>query len=518
MIRVSVGVTATLALCSLSLSDAARTPGASAELATGSGLYQVVFQVPEGKINVNVPNDVATGDTILALVYPEPGGKNRQELDRNSAALAGYTVESDGSKIVSGGRLRWTVPTRVPSGVATIRLRDRKGEVLTQCGVPVTPSGAEVRQPADRARFVLPLGTRAGGTVSLWGSFPEDVVPAIRVGGFAALVIAQSSRRIVFVSPPDAVGATTLEVRFGGAAAVTGPLHILAVQSSATHSNLVRGQRATLTVRISGLRGLGAPAVVVLSNQSPANVALEGGALQRIPIPAAEVRPDGTWQLTRTLTGETGGTYVIGVDVTASPTAQMPMERMVELSVDRWSRRSNVGIAADARLLITADVMVARPLLDEFFVAQLAYDADPASLLDSLLRHYCFDLRDRKLRSRGLGGLRSPRLPKVANGFGPQAAAPAVSIEASDVRGFPFFKYLGELLARVTPVQPVGLLVVTSQPDKQQIRIDRSTGLDYFTARSFHISSGDHTVTVGGCTEVVKIRTNQQSTVNCARQ
>lgn len=517
MICKSRGVAAALALSSLSLSAAARTPGASAELATGSGLYRVVFEVPEGKINVNVPNDVATGDTILALVFPEAGGKNRQEVDRNSAALAGYTVEADGSRMVSGGRLRWTVPARVPSGVATIRLRDRKGEVLTQCGVPVSPSGAEVRKAADTARFVLPLGARAGGAVSVWGSFPEEVVPAIRVGGFAALVIAQSPRRIVFVSPPDAVGATTLEVKFGAAAAVTGPLHILAVQSSETNKYLVRGQRSTLTVRVSGLQGLAAPAVLVLSNQSPAIVALEGGALQRISIPPAEVRPDGTWQLTRTLTSESRGTYVIGVDVTQSPTAQMPMERMVELSVDRWSRRSNVGVSADARLLIAADVVAARSLLDEFFVAQLAFDADPASLLDSLVRHYCFDLRDRKLRAGGLGGLRSPRPPRVANAFGPQSAAPAVAIEASDVRGYPFFKYLGELLARVTPVQPVGLLVVTSQPDKQQIRIDRSTGLDYFTARSFHITSGDHTVTVGGCSEVVKIRTNQQSTVNCTR-
>ncbi len=513
MICKSRGVVAALALCSLSLSAAA----ASAELATGSGLYRVVFEVPEGKINVNVPNDVATGDTILALVYSEPAGKNRQEADRNSAALTGYTVESDGSRMVSGGRLRWTVPARLPAGVATMRLRDRKGEVLTQCGVPVTPSGADVRKPPDTARFVLPLGARAGGVVSLWGSFPEDLVPAIRVGGFAALVIAQSPRRVMFVSPPDAVGATTLEVKFGGAAAVTGPLRILSVRSSATRNELVRGQKATLTVRVSGLQGLAAPAVVVLSNQWTTNVALEGGALQRIPIPAAEVRPDGTWQLTRTLTGERGGTFVIGVDVTQSPTAQMPMERMVERSVDRWSRRSNVGVSADARLLITADVMAARSLLDEFFVAQLAYDADPASLLDSLIRHYCFDLRDRKLRARGVGGLRSPRLPRVGNGFGPQAAAPAVSIEASDVRGYPFFKYLGELLARATPIQPVGLLVVTSQPDKQQIRIDRSTGPDYFTARSFHITSGDHTVTVGGCSEVVKIRTNQQSTVNCTR-
>lgn len=517
MMRKSRPVVATMALWSLSLS-AQRSLPASAELAAASGLYKAVFQVPEGKINVNFPNDVAAGDTILAMVYPEPSGKDRKELDRNSASLSAYTVELDGSNMVSGGRLRWTVPSRVPSGFSTVRLHDRKGKVLTQCDVPVSPSGAELRKPTATASFVLPLGARAGAAVSLWGSFPEDVVPAIRVGGFAALVIAQSPRRIVFVSPPDVVGASTLQVRFGAAATVTGPFHVLGMQSSATQRTLLPGQKAALTVRISGLNGLGAPAVLVLANQSPTTVALSDGALQRILIPPAEVRPDGTWQLIGTLTGERGGDYSITIDVTPPPSAQIPLERLVELSIDRWSRRSNVAIAPEARLRIAADVVAARSLLDEFFLAQLAFHADPASLLDSLLRHYCFDLRDRKLMPGRVGRLQSPRLPRLANAFAPQPAVPPISIDASDVRANPFLKYLGELLARLTPAQPVGLLIVTSQPDKQQIRIGRNTGLDYFTARSFHLTSGDYTITVAGCTEQVKIRPNQQSTLNCTRK
>jgi hypothetical protein len=520
MIPHSRRILAALALCSLWLRAQPSVP-ASAEFIAAWGLYKAVFHVPEGRISINVPNDVTAGDTILAMVYPEPSGKTPKERDRNSASLSAYALELEGARMVAGGRLRWTVPPRVPSGFSTVRLHDRKGKVLAHCDVTVSPRGADVLQPAGAASFVLPLGGTAGAPVSLWGSFPVDVVPAIRVGGFAALVIAQSPRKIVFVSPPDAVGASTLEVSFGGAAAVTGLFRVLAVQVSAGQSDLLPGQTTTMTVRVSGLSGLPSPAVLVLANQSPATVALSGGALQRIPIPSGGEGPDGAWQLTRTLTGERGGGYSIAVAVTPPPSSQIPLEQLVELSVDRWSRRSSVAVEAGARTLIASGVVAARAPLDEYFVAQLAYHADPASLLDSLLRHYCFDLRDRKLMPPGratIGRLQPPRLPRLAQAFAPQSAVPPVSIDASDVRANPVLKYLGELLARLTPAQPVGILIVTSQPDRQQIRIGRNTGLDYYTARSFHLTAGDYTVAVAGCTESVKILPNQQSTLNCTRK
>jgi hypothetical protein len=517
MIPHSRRILAALAFCSLWLRAQPPLP-ASAELAAAWGLYKAVFHVPEGRININFPNDVTAGDTILAMVYPEPSGRTPKERDRNSASLSAYALELEGARMVAGGRLRWTIPPRVPSGFSTVRLHDRKAKVVAQCDVPVSPRGADVTKPAGAANFVLPLGGTAGAPVSLWGVFPEDVVPAIRVGGFAALVIAQSPRKIVFVSPPDAVGASTLEVRFGGAAAVTGLFRVLAVQVSAPQSDLLPGQTTTMTLRVSGLSGLPSPAVLVLANQSPTTVALSGGAVQRIPIPSGGVGPDGVWQLTRTLTGERGGGYSIAVAVTPPPSAQIPLEQLVELSIDRWSRRSSVAVEAGARTLIASAVVAARAPLDEYFVAQLAYHADPASLLDSLLRHYCFDLRDRKLMPGRMGRLQSPRLARLAQAFAPQSAAPPVSIDASDVRANPFLKYIGELLARLTPSQPVGLLIVTSQPDRQQIRIGRNTGLDYYTARSFHLTAGDYTVTVAGCTELVKIRANQQSTLNCIRK
>ena len=238
-----------------------------------------------------------------------------------------------------------------------------------------------------------------------------------------------------------------------------------------------------------------------------------------LPIPPADIGPEGAWQITRTITGERGGGFSIALGVTPPPSDQIPLAQLVDFSLQRWSRRSNVAVSTGARSLIASDVVAARAQLDEYFVAQLAYHADPASLLDSLLRQYCFDLRDRKLMpGRVIPPTTIPRPLLPAQAFAPQSAAPPVSIDAPDVRDNPFFKYVGELLSRLTPSQPCGLLIVTSQPDRQQIRIGRNTGLEYFTARSFHLTAGDYTVSVAGCTELVKVRANQQSTLNCTRR
>ena len=99
-----------------------------------------------------------------------------------------------------------------------------------------------------------------------------------------------------------------------------------------------------------------------------------------------------------------------------------------------------------------------------------------------------------------------------------QQPAVSFSIVASDVRGFSFVQFLGRLLARLTPSQAVGDLIVTSEPTNQMITIDLASGQDYFTARSFVVSVGAHTVSVASCREVVRVNAYQKVTMNCPRR
>jgi hypothetical protein len=106
----------------------------------------------------------------------------------------------------------------------------------------------------------------------------------------------------------------------------------------------------------------------------------------------------------------------------------------------------------------------------------------------------------------------------MANAFAPQAVSPAGSIEPADVRARSFVQFLADFLTRHTPGEAYGTLYVTSDPDKQKIKIKEVTGVEYFTARSLDLSVREYSVTVGPCTQVVTVRANQSTTVNCPKQ
>jgi hypothetical protein len=156
--------------------------------------------------------------------------------------------------------------------------------------------------------------------------------------------------------------------------------------------------------------------------------------------------------------------------------------------------------------------------MDRLLMPQLAFRADLGTEVDWLVREYCFDLRDRKLSGR-LAMFLPPRHRSFANSFAPQNPAPPgrgpVSLDASDVGRYSFTQFLAQLLNRLTPSDPLGNLVVTSQPDRQAITIDQATGADYLTARSFVLSVGKHTIRVASCNQSITVNPNQQATMSC---
>jgi hypothetical protein len=478
----------------------------SASVKTEFGLHRATFSVPQGTVRVNLPDDLAAGDTISGTVYTEPTGRNQREIDQHSGELTGYVVEMEGQKKPASERsLRCRIPARVGGGISTILLRDPKNKVVAKVDVPVDT----VPQPPEAARIDLPTSGQSGSLTSAWGGFGDNPT-AVMVGGKDAPLIAQSPRKIVFQAPPGLGGRTTISVKSGPLSA-EGPFYALGLQLSTSQANLLRGQTAVMIAQVSGLEDLQDPAQMTILNRDPTVVLIEGGVAQTVSIPPSAVRPDGTFQTTRTLTGAGRGNYDISVIVSRPPSSQIPVERLAERTVDRWSRLSNVTVTPEARSLIASEVQSAHAALDEFLRSQVVYHPDAGSLVSSLVRDYCFDLRDAQLRALPrLGGL---AMPRFAVGFAPQSP-PAVTIGAGDVQKHPFLQYLGQLAARLTPSDAVGDLSVTSTPGQQRIVIDAKPG-DYYTARTFVVSVGDHRVAVGACNDLVHVAAYEKKIVSC---
>lgn len=59
----------------------------------GEGLNTTVFETPNGKLSVNMPEDMEAGDTITGTVLAEATGNTPEEQAKNQDELSGYVVE-----------------------------------------------------------------------------------------------------------------------------------------------------------------------------------------------------------------------------------------------------------------------------------------------------------------------------------------------------------------------------------------------------------------------------------------
>jgi len=485
----------------------------SVDLHSESGLYRVQFHVAEGTIRMNYPDDMAVGDSISGTVYTEAAGKDQKERDKNSKQLAGYFIVLENQKLPSSEKhFQWSIPTKVSQGGFTLLLRNSKGQEVARLLVPVDQTPV----PSDYGGFDLPNGAQAGTFVSVSVPTNTNLGSSVTVGGEGAPVVAESPRKLVFLSPADALGSSTLRVTKNGASA-EGPYRGLGLQLRATKTMLMRGETATFTAVLSGLQGDKETVSMTIINRSPQIVNLTGGPLQHITIRPGDVRGDGTYQLDRALTGEMGGAFNISVVATRPPTSQVPLARLTDRTIERWSQTNHIPVSPQARSLISLGTNDARLQLDEFMGSQLPWHADPVTLFDWMVRDYCFDLRDQILHGaahselRGFSGvLFVSAVQEKSDGN--------IGIEAADVRRFSFSQYLAGLLARLTPSQPVGHLTVASQPVNQAVKIDAFTGESYFTTRAFIVSVGTHTVLVSTCHDVVSISANQGFAISCPHQ
>ena len=82
-------VIVSLTLVCLTSLIASQKSGSSVQAKQEGGLYTAVFETNLGKIVVNLPDDMAAGDTISATVVTEPAGRNDKEKQRNAAELNG---------------------------------------------------------------------------------------------------------------------------------------------------------------------------------------------------------------------------------------------------------------------------------------------------------------------------------------------------------------------------------------------------------------------------------------------
>jgi hypothetical protein len=277
-------------------------------LSTSPGIHVASFRLVAGTVYVNLPDDLAAGETFSAVVNPVPAGGDPEVVERQTVELARHDVEIAGTRAAASQRIRTFA---IPGGASTleIRLLDDSGRGVGTVEVPLGSGGT------PPAGYVVPALGQSGAPVPVRGPFDGDLSnSSVRIGGKEADPIGESPRQLVVRGPQEGEAEAPVEVRERGAVVTTGTYRNVDVQLSAGATSLRSGQRTTLTIRVTGVEGLKDTLPVRLTNRTPSVVQMEGGEEQTLCVRPEDVEVDGSWKTERDLTGvRTGGFGVAAV-------------------------------------------------------------------------------------------------------------------------------------------------------------------------------------------------------------
>jgi hypothetical protein len=285
--------------------------------AATNGLLVIPFDVPQGKIRINLPDDMAAGDTISGTVNAEPAGQNDDERGRNQTELNGYVIDVGGKKTNVGAKnISFIIPLAIPPEVKTITLV-HVGQPVATAEIPISAKPF----PAT-TRLTVPTGGQQGRPIEIKcpcnGVFsPDDL---IKIGGTPAQPLAESPRKIIVQTPSETTaGPTKIEIKENGATAEC-PFRTIGINLSAPKTNLTRGEKTEVHVEVSGLSGLTQNLPLEVTNGSTNVVKMNGGDTQHFEIKPSAVQANGTYSVDRTLSGIQPGSFILTGTVTWTDT------------------------------------------------------------------------------------------------------------------------------------------------------------------------------------------------------
>ena len=287
-------------------------PGYHVGINNANGLFVTTVGTPQGNIKVNLPDDIAAGDTISGTVETEPAGKNDAERAQNQVELNGYVIELEGHKTPVGSKaFTFSIPIVLsPDAKTMVLLHD--GTSIANIQIPIITA-----PPPKPTRFILPTGGQQGRPIRIIGACSGVFLTpdSVKIGGTIAAPLVESPRQIVVQNTSNTIGPTKIQCNENGAQ-LECPFRNIGIKLSAPKTNLMRGEKTELHVEVSGLSGLTQKLPLNVSNESNTVVKMNGGDTQHFEIKPGAVLANGTYSVDRTLTGIQPGSFTIDGTVT----------------------------------------------------------------------------------------------------------------------------------------------------------------------------------------------------------
>jgi hypothetical protein len=287
-----------------------------------SGLRTVAFGTVHGTIKVNLPDDMAAGDTISGTVIMEPAGRSETERAMNAAALNGYVLEAEpGRRQPLGKMFTFAVPAAMAAVPLVLMNGDDSIEILH---VPVKPEVAPM--PTS---FWSPALVQQGAPVQVSGPFDGDFNNThVAWDGREGTFLAESPRSLIVEASPDMVGPAQLAIDEGDKH-VEGSINVASLQMSASQTTLMKGQETVVTAVVEGLNDLppsAYPLALGITNWDPTVLKDKSGSSTVVQhIDRKAVDDDGTFQTELVYMGLASGSFTLSGSLDLTNALSVPL-------------------------------------------------------------------------------------------------------------------------------------------------------------------------------------------------
>ena len=253
---------ALIAITFISIAKTPFAPRAAAQNAAGyrvdsssaNGLYIATFTTPQGLIKVNLPDDMAAGDTISGTVTPNQPARMKRSGRQNLAEL--NTLCDRSGRTTDAGR-RQTFSWSIPQPLNTNSKHDCPFASRPERRLPPL-FRYQPHAPPSPTQFTVPTGGQQGRLIQIDcpcnGVFsPQDYV---RIGGKMLPLMAESPRSLVVHNTSEVLWANQYRTSSRMAWECSAHFVTFSINLSAAKLNLIRGETTTLKVVVLGLGGL----------------------------------------------------------------------------------------------------------------------------------------------------------------------------------------------------------------------------------------------------------------------
>lgn len=185
--------------------------------------------------------------------------------------------------------------------------------------------------------------------------------------------------------------------------------------------------------------------------------------------------------------------WLIGICALATA-APGPSLQPFEQTLNTWEKRTGIAIDKKAKQTLADQARTAQAMVKANVPTPNSSASENLQVTQQLLRHYCFDVRDKK----------------------PQQAK--AQITSQDVASWSFLEFIKSFISG-RPAQRVGFLEVVADQKGSQIAIDNAQ--KGVTNRNFVLTIGQYNVQIAGgktpCTDQIEIRDSITSTYRCGK-